>query len=163
MKYISLSQTITPSYQHIINQSAVFHYVRQNGPAYRNQIATSLHISLPSVGRSLNALMERGFVEQFNNRKNLQARTVPHYNITIKDGLILSLDLLKGAIAARDIDSLFSISYFRLDTTIPVIENLQEIIVDYVERILGRTCDQIRSICIGSPGIVDVTSGEVVK
>ncbi|NLV85102.1 MAG: ROK family transcriptional regulator [Spirochaetales bacterium] len=163
MRYISLSQTVNPAYQLIINQSAVFHYLREHGPTYRNQIATALNISLPSVARALKALVERGFVELIDYRRNNQARTVPYYQITIKDSIMLSLDLLKGVIAAQHITDLFSIAYFKLDTSKYIVDDLVDIITDYVENTLNRSIDSVKSICIGSPGIVDVDEGIVKK
>ena len=159
MHYISLSQTVNPAYQLIINQSAVFHYLRENGPTYRNQIATALNISLPSVARALNALVERNFVELVDYRRNNHARTVPYYQITIKDSIMLSLDLLKGVIAAQHITDLFSIAYFNLDSSKNIIDDLVEIITGYVENTLRRSIHAVKSICIGSPGIVDVVRG----
>ena len=163
MRYISLSQTVNPAYQLIINQSAVFHYLREHGPTYRNQIATALNISLPSVARALKALVERNFVELIDYRRNNQARTVPYYQITIKDSIMLSLDLLKGVIAAQHITDLFSIAYFRLGSSKYIVDELVDIITDYVENTLGRSVDSVKSICIGSPGIVDVEEGVVKK
>lgn len=163
MHYISLSQTVNPAYQLIINQSAVFHYLRENGPTYRNQIATALNISLPSVARALNALVERNFVELVDYRRNNHARTVPYYQITIKDSIMLSLDLLKGVIAAQHITDLFSIAYFNLDSSKNIIDDLVEIITGYVENTLRRSIHAVKSICIGSPGIVDVEEGVVKK
>jgi predicted NBD/HSP70 family sugar kinase len=154
---------MNPSYQLIINQSAVFHYLREHGPTYRNQIANALNISLPSVARALNALVERRFVELAGYRRNDQARTVPYYRITINNDIILSLDLLKGAIATQNLEGLFSIAYFKLDKNTPVVEDLIAIIGHYVEHTLGKTCTSIKSICIGSPGIVDVQEGTVLK
>ncbi|MDD2406590.1 MAG: ROK family transcriptional regulator [Sphaerochaetaceae bacterium] len=163
MHYISLSQTVNPAYQLIINQSAVFHYLREHGPTYRNQIANALNISLPSVARALKALVERDFVELVDYRRNDQARTVPYYRITIKDTIMLSLDLLKGAIAAQDLSGLFSIGYFKLDKEKNVVEDLVSIITDYVHDNLKRPLSSVKSICIGSPGIVDVDEGVVLK
>lgn len=163
MHYISLSQTVNPAYQLIINQSAVFHYLREHGPTYRNQIATALNISLPSVARALSVLVERGFVELVDYRRNNQARTVPYYRITIGNALMLSLDLLKGAIAAQNLEGLFSIGYFKLDKSIPVTEDIVSIITRYVLDTLHAPLSDVKSICIGCPGIVDVDSGMVLK
>lgn len=163
MHYISLSQTVNPAYQLIINQSAVFHYLREHGPTYRNQIANALNISLPSVARALNVLVERGFVELLDYRRNDQARTVPYYRITIGSTIMLSLDLLKGAIAAQNLEGLFSIAYFKLDTHLPVVDDLVSIITHYVQDTLHTSLASVKSICIGSPGIVDVERGAVLK
>ena len=163
MHYISLSQTINPAYQLIINQSAVFHYLREHGPTYRNQIATALNISLPSVARALSVLVERGFVELVEYRRNNQARTVPYYCITIGSSIMLSLDLLKGAIAAQNLEGLFSIGYFKLDKNVLVIEDITSIITRYVLDTLHAPLSDVKSICIGCPGIVDVDNGMVLK
>lgn len=163
MHYISLSQTVNPAYQLIINQSAVFHYLREHGPTYRNQIATALNISLPSVARALSVLVERGFVELIDYRRNNQARTVPYYHITIGRSIMLAMDLLKGVIAAQNLEGLFSIEYFKLDKNVSVIEDITSIITRYVHDTLHAPLSDVKSICIGCPGIVDVDSGMVLQ
>jgi glucokinase len=163
MHYTKLTQTLNPSFQHVINQSAVFHHLRRHGPTYRNQIATALNISLPSVTRTLNVLEERGFVELTDYRKTSQARTVPYYQITLGSSIMLSLDLLKGAIAAQDLNGLFSITYFKRDLSQPVVENLASIIQGYVDQTLEVDISQVKSICIGAPGIIDVNQGVVLQ
>lgn len=152
-----------PSLQHRINQSAVFHYLREHGPSYKKQIAQALEISLPSVTRALNALIERGFTECAEYRKNNQSRTVPYYRITIQNGIIVAMDILKGTICGRNLLEMFAIEQFKFASGVPLIESISGIIREYVEKTLGRDVADIQSICIGLPGIVNVHTGEVEK
>ncbi len=62
MNYTNLTQMANPSFQHQINQSAVFHYLRESGPTYKNAISQAPGISLPSVTRVLNALSRNFFL-----------------------------------------------------------------------------------------------------
>jgi len=161
MHYINLSQTANPSFQHKINQSAVFHYIREHGPAYKNQIAIALGISLPSVTRSLDALIERGFAELVEYRKTDQSRVVPFYRAALNAGLVVYMDFLKGAISGRTLDDMFPIVPFKRDGSRPVTEFLVSIIDAYFEEHLRRPVSVMRSLCIGFPGIVDVQGGKV--
>lgn len=163
MKYVSLSQTLNPSLQHIINQSAIFHYLRENGPTYRTNIAQNLDISLPAVGRALEVLLERGFVELVEYKKNDQSRTVPYYQITLMDDVMVSIDLLKGIIAAFDTEKMFTPHYFKLPLKRPLIDELSEVIEYYFSGVIKKHIQTMKSICVCSPGIVDIKKGQVIK
>ena len=152
-----------PAFQHKINQSAVFHYLRDHGPAYKKQIAEGLGISLPSVTRALNALTERGFARYTEDRKNKQSRTVPYFGITIQTGIVIAMDILKGTIAGRDLGVVLPIHQFRLPSDQPLPDRLALVIDEYVKGTLGREESDIRSICIGLPGIVNVETGVVER
>jgi predicted NBD/HSP70 family sugar kinase len=161
--YITLSQMANPTLQHKINQSAVFHYLREHGPAYKKQIAQALQISIPSVTRALDALIERGFSEQIEHRKSKQQRTVPYYAITIQDAVIIAMDVLKRTIVARNLEETFPVKEFTYNPEKPLIDEFAQIITTYVAADLGRKVSDIASICIGLPGIVNVEKGIVEK
>jgi predicted NBD/HSP70 family sugar kinase len=163
MKYVNISQTLNPSMQHIINQSAIFHYLRENGPTYRTNIARSLDISLPAVRRALDALLGRGFVELTAYKKNDLSRTVPYYRITLMEDVMVSVDLLKGIIAAFDTEKMFALHYFKLPLKRPLIDELSEVIEYYFSHIIKKNVQTMKSICVGSPGIVDIKRGIVIK
>jgi len=163
LNYINLSQMANPSFQHTINQSAVFHYLREHGPTYKKHIAQALGISLPSVTRALNALIERGFAEHTEYRKNKQSRTVPYYQITIQNAIIIAIDVLKGLISGRNLVEMFPIHEIGFDPSIPLIDDFTRNIQRYVEDCLGRNIDDVKFICIGLPGIVNVDTGVVEK
>ena len=163
MKYVSISQTLNPSRQHKINQSAIFHFLRESGPTYRTNIARNLDLSLPAVGRALEALLERGFVELIEYKKNDMARTVPYYQITLMDDVIISIDLLKGIIAAFDTEKMFTPYYFKLPNKNLLIDELSEVIEYYFSNIIKKSIQTMKSICICSPGIVDIQKGQVIK
>lgn len=152
-----------PSFQHKINQSAVFHYLREHGPTYKKHISQALGISLPSITRALNALIERGFAEHTEYRKNKQSRTVPYYQITIHDSVIIAMDILKGTISGRTLAEMFPIDSFTLNSSTPFIGTMIDVITTYVTNKLNRSVEDIGFICIGLPGIVNVQTGIVEK
>ena len=163
MKFVNISQTLNPSRQHIINQSAIFHYLRENGPTYRTHIAQNLELSLPAVGRALEALLNRGFVKLVEYKKNDRARTVPYYQVTLMDNVIVTIDLLKGIIAAFDIEKMYDPHYFKLRQKDPLLTELSEVIEVYFSNTLKKRIENMKSICICSPGIVDIQKGQVIK
>ena len=162
-QYINLSQAANPQFQHVINKSTVFHYLRKNGPTYRNVIASALGISLPTVTGALDSLTMAGFAELVEYRRNDQARRVPYYQITMKDSIILSLDLLKNIIAAFDENGINVMQNFLFPSDGDPKEHLLQIINNFVRRKLKKDRSLIKSICIGFPGIVDVEKGVVNK
>jgi len=162
-QYINLRQTANPQFQHIINKSTVFHYLRKNGPTYRNVISSALGISLPTVTGALDSLTMAGFAELVEYRKNNQARRVPYYQITMKDSIILSIDLLKNIIATFDTNGITIMQNFTFPPDDDPEKRLLQIINNFVRRKLKKERSSIKSICIGFPGIVDVEKGMVIK
>lgn len=161
MHYINLTQMANPSVQRAINLSAVFNYLREYGPTYKQHISRALGISLPSVTRALNALIERGFAEHTEYRKNKKSRTVPYYQITIKENFVIAIDVLKGTISGRNLNSSFPVEQFHIHNTDPLIPSLVREIHIFLQNTLEKKAEQIQAICIGLPGIVDVERGIV--
>jgi len=161
MHYIKLIQTANSSMQYKINMSVVFHYIWDNGETYRNEIASTLGMSLPAVNRAVIALIDMGFVEISEVRRNVKSRTVPYYRVVIEDVVILTIDYLKGLIGSFQggnlvcVQKLSSLSNF-------TIEAFTNEISDYVLNKLQRKITDIKSICIGFPGIVDEDKGMVI-
>jgi predicted NBD/HSP70 family sugar kinase/predicted transcriptional regulator len=163
MEYINISQTLNPSQQHIINQSAIFHYLRENGPTYRANIARNLDLSLPAVGRALDALLNRGFVEIKEHKRNDRTRAVPYFQATLMEHVIVSIDLFKGIIAAFNMEKMATPYYFKLSLKEPLINELSVVIEYYFSHILKKNIQMMKSLCICSPGIVDIKKGQVIK
>lgn len=161
MNYTNLTQMANPSFQHLINQSAVFHYLHVSGATYKNAIAQALGISLPSVTRALNALIERGFVEHTEYRKNKQSRVVPYYQATIQKSIIIAIDLLYCTIMGSGLTEKYPIQKCDFMAEESVVKSIKHYIDDYVENVMKRDITDIKSICIGSPGIVNVDKGYV--
>lgn len=160
MDYIAMHQTATPNLQSIINQSLVFHYLKEHGPSYRARISLDLNISLPAVGRALDELIERKFVILSDYRKNDQMRRVPFYSINLDDFVIISLDAYNNLITS---DHSGLVRKFDLDQQIDLGEAFIDVIDRFVRNDLAKDISMIRSICIAFPGIVNTSDGIVEK
>ena len=96
-------------------------------------------------------------------RKNLQARTVPFYRAKLNNSIVVYMDILKGVISARTLDEYFPVATFKREEGSPLVTYLETAIDSYVTESLRRPIEDIKSICIGSPGVVDVQRGMVIR
>lgn len=155
-----MHQIATPNLQSVINQSLVFHYLKEHGPAYRAQVSMGLGISLPAVGRALDDLVEKDFVVLTEYKKNSQMRTVPFYTTTLDNYLIISIDAYNNLISAAG----YSVTRkFDLSPEGELSESFIKIIDNFIVTELHKDISMLKSICIAFPGIVNPDKGIVEK
>ena len=160
MDYITMHQTATPNLQSVINQSLVFHYLKEHGSSYRAQISLDLNISLPAVGRALDELVEKKFVIPSEYKMNTQKRRVQFYESSLDDFILISIDAYNNLITA---DKSNSIIKFDMNADADIGESFTAIIDDFVINTLHKSTDMIKAICIAFPGIVNPDKGVVEK
>jgi predicted NBD/HSP70 family sugar kinase len=166
MAFISLEQTGNAKSQNRINTSVLFNYVLRNGPTYKSQVAQALSISLPAVSRVFDALEKSGFIEKSGVKISSGGRPVEYYRVSVRDGFVIGIDLLKQKLAMKTLvgDRAAAIEPVRLsgEATVTDLEKEIRSIIDMAKqggRIKGL--EGLKSICIGSPGIVDYETGEI--
>ena len=155
-----MHQTATPNLQSVINQSLVFHYLKEHGSSYRAQISIDLNISLPAVGRALDELVEKKFVVPSEYKMNTQKRRVQFYESNLDDFILISIDAYNNLITA---DKSNSIIKFDMNADADIGESFTAIIDDFVINTLHKSTDMIKAICIAFPGIVNPDKGVVEK
>ena len=166
MHYVKIAQGANSKYQNIINQSIIFNYLRVHGPLYKSQVAEALSISIPAITRALNSLEKGGFVEEIVEQKSKNGRTVSFYAASIRNGFVVGIDLLKNKIGVQMMGTNREVTIFDLLRDEPAEP-------EHIAKATGRTIsalvdngklksvDDLKAICVGSPGIVDVETGEI--
>ena len=166
MNYVKIAQGANSKYQNIINQSIIFNFLRLHGPVYKSQVAEALSISIPAITRALVSLEDQGFVEEIADQKSKNGRTVSFYAASIKDGFVLGIDLLKNTIGVQLMGTQREVAIFDLlRSESPISENiaknLKRVIAELMQAGTIKSEDDLKAICVGSPGIVDAESGEI--
>lgn len=152
--------------QHKINESLIFNYLLRHGPSYKTQVAEALCISLPAISRVFDSLYAAGFIEEDGIRRSPNGRSVPYYRVAIKNGFIIGVDILKKKLAIKLLGADHDL---RIKDLIYNPENiadcLKQSILNAVDEMIVegklKSLDDLKAVCIGSPGIVDVETGEI--
>jgi len=164
--YVKIAQGANAKYQNIINQSIIFNYLRLHGPFYKSQVAEALSISIPAITRALNSLEKGGFVEEIVEQKSKNGRTVSFYAASIKNGFVIGIDLLKNKLGIQmmDMNREVVISDLLRDEAAQsdnIAKAVRRTISAMVENGRLKSLNDLKAICVGSPGIVDVEAGEI--
>jgi glucokinase len=152
--------------QHKINESLIFNYLLRHGPSYKTQVAEALCISLPAISRVFDSLYAAGFIEEDGIRRSPNGRSVPYYRVAIKNGFIIGVDILKKKLAIKLLGADHDL---RIKDLIYNPENiadcLKQSILNAVDEMIVegklKSLDDLKAVCLGSPGIVDVETGEI--
>ena len=106
-------QTITASEMREINRSSILEMVRSNSPISRTQIAEDLQVSLPTVMRIVDELMEDGLVIEDGEKEWSGGRKRKRLVFNGSQHLVIGIDLggtkIYGAVA--DLMAIFSMKF----------------------------------------------------
>lgn len=166
MDFIKMSHVGNSKSQHKINKSLIFNYLLCHGPSYKTQVAEALSISLPAISRVFESLYAAGFIEEDGIRRSPNGRSVPYYRVAIKNGFIIGADLLKKKLAIQLLgaDHQLRIQELMYDPS-DIASGLKRSILNAVEGMIAegklKSLDDLKAVCIGSPGIVDAETGEI--
>lgn len=90
---MSYRLTITSAAMHEINRSAILEIIRRESPIARSTIAESLDVSLPTVMRIVDELIEDGFIRQHGSKEWSGGRKRPLLEFNPEGRLILGVDM----------------------------------------------------------------------
>jgi predicted NBD/HSP70 family sugar kinase len=149
--------TISASVMRAINRSAILEIIRRNSPISRTAIAENLDVSLPTVMRIVDELMEEGFVRAEGNTEWSGGRRRPLLGFNGESFVVLGVDLggmkIYGAISDLGGNVLDEVDMGQHGSSIE--ENYERLIglIDTLlasSKLEGR---RVRGIGIGVPGI----------
>lgn len=160
MRYI---RTITPTEMRVINRSAILDLIRRESPISRSAIAEKLDVSLPTVMRIIDELIEEGFVrplgitEWSGGRRRSLLEFNAHGQVMI--GVDLGGQQFYGAVADMAGQVLHEVA-------LPGTQGQAgyERLVQLLERLMAEASQAgvaIRGIGVGAPGITDYDRGVV--
>jgi glucokinase len=149
--------TITASAMRDINRSAVIEIIRRDGPVSRSAIAERLGVSLPTVMRIVDALIEEGFVRLHGKKEWTGGRRRPLLELNVDGDVVLGVDLggtkMYGAISDLGGNILDEVNLGHHGTSG---EESFDRLVSLIDTLLaspklgGR---KVRGIGVGAPGI----------
>ncbi len=97
MEPYRIAETANARLQNRINISIVFNYLREHGPSYRAEMVRSLGLSAPAVSRAVEQLTADGYVVESGTLVTSGGKTVAEVAANAERGLVVGVDLLKGA------------------------------------------------------------------
>jgi len=158
-------QTITASEMREINRSSILEMVRSNSPISRTQIAEDLQVSLPTVMRIVDELMEDGLVIEDGEKEWSGGRKRKRLIFNGSQHLVIGIDLggtkIFGAVADFNGNILHEIREEHHQTQA---EGSLEYLCTIIDRLLtfSESTDlPVRGIGIGVPGVVQPDTGVV--
>jgi glucokinase len=157
--------TITSAEMRGINRSAVLELIRRESPIARTTIAQRLGVSLPTVMRIVDGLIDDGFVRPHGKTEWSGGRRRPLLEFNADGYVVLGVDMggakMYGAlseIGGNIIDEV------EVDRHGAVGEKCYEVLIKLIDKLLaspglkGRT---VRGIGVGAPGITHHREGTV--
>ncbi|MFN2235924.1 MAG: ROK family transcriptional regulator, partial [Anaerolineales bacterium] len=157
--------TITAAEMREINRSSILEMIRSNSPISRTQIAEDLQVSLPTVMRIVDELMEDELIIEDGEREWSGGRKRKRLVFNGSQHLVIGIDLggtkIYGAVADYNGKILHEIREEHHQTQAE--ESLAYLcsIIDQLLKFSENTNLPIRGIGIGVPGVVQPNTGIV--
>ena len=162
---MSYRLTVTSSSMRQINRSVILEIIRREGPISRSAIAQRLKVSLPTVMRIAEELIEEGFVRLHGSSEWSGGRRRPLLEFNAGGFIVLGVDLggtkMYGAISDLGGNIIDEINLGRHDTSG---EESYERLIFLIDDLLASPKVQglrVRGIGIGAPGITKHKEGIV--
>lgn len=150
-------KTITATEMRGINRTAILEIIRVEGPTSRSYIAETLKVSLPTVMRIVDELIEEGFVIETNEKEWSGGRKRSLIEFNTKDFLTIGVDLggtkFYGAVANLGGEIIFEKQYSKHNTKQ---EESYKLVVNLINELLEQsksTGKKILGIGVGAPGV----------
>jgi len=149
--------TITASAMRDINRSAILEIIRRESPISRTAIAERLHVSLPTVMRIVDGLIEEGFVRPQGTTEWSGGRRRPLLEFNSDGFVVLGVDMggtkMYGALSDLGGNILDEVNVSRHGTSGEDSFNYLITLIDKLlasPKVEGR---RVRGIGVGAPGV----------
>ncbi len=149
--------TVTASAMRAINRSAILEFIRREGPISRTAIAQSLNVSLPTVMRIADGLIEEGLVRPHGSTEWSGGRRRPLLEFNADGFVVLGVDLggtkMYGAVSDLGGNIVEEVNIGRHGTSG---EESYERLLALIDTLLASPKVQgrrLRGIGVGVPGI----------
>ena len=148
-----------------INRSAVLDYLRIVKTSSRTEIADQLHLSLPSIARIIEQLIEYGLVISTGRKEQGRGRSRDLLALNVDENIVIGIDLGGSHICGGLVNLGGDILNEYRDSTIggSAEENYQKLaaFLGMMLEQAGNLKSRILGITIGIPGILDNQAGLV--
>ncbi len=158
-------RTIASAEMRGINRSAVLDFVRREGPAARSQVAEELQLSLPTVMRIIDELIEEGLVVETGAKEWSGGRKRSLVEFSGFNQFMIGIDLggttIYGAVADLNgrIHHELTVQYQHTNSE-ESYQCLCQMVTSLLER-AGGAGQRVRGIGVGAPGITSAVEGVV--
>jgi len=160
-----IARTITPSEMRIINRSAILDLIRRQSPISRSMIAARLSVSLPTVMRIVDELVEEGLVRPVGISEWTGGRRRSLLEFNSRGQVMIGVDLGGSAFYGAVSDLAGSVLN---EASLPHPGKDAEACYQQLVLLLEKLLDDaeksgvtIRGIGVGAPGITDYAQGVV--
>jgi glucokinase len=156
----------TPSLLRSINRSAVLDMIREKSPISRTQIANDLGISLPTVMRVVNDLIQENFVLTHGKNEATGGRPRSLLDFNPSAYAVVGIDLGSTQVLAVTTDLAGNIQdemTIRRTSNSPE-ENLEQL-CSIIEKLMEKARSQnqpIRGVAVAVPGVTSANEGKVI-
>jgi len=162
MKYLA---TLTPSDMHNINCTAVLELIRREGPIFRSNIAVKLNLTLPSILRIIDNLINENLIRYVEMADQKSGRKRPLVALDIQKNITIGLDLggyrIYGAVVDFGGNILFDKAVLKNgavgDAIYDLAKNLGFELLEYA----NKRDAIIRGMGVGVPGVTQPENGNV--
>jgi glucokinase len=158
-------RTITATEMRGINRSAILEIVRRESPIARTTIARQLDVSLPTVMRIVDKLVEEGFVRPQGETEWSGGRRRPLLEFNADGNVVLGVDMggtkLYGAISEIDGHIIDEVTMDREGASGEACYVLLTKLIDDLLTRPGLHDRRVRGIGVGAPGITHHQEGIV--
>jgi predicted NBD/HSP70 family sugar kinase len=145
-----------------VNESAVLEQIRRHGPLTRSNVARQLHLSLPTITRIANALLDTGLIIESSTAGSSGGRRPGLLAFNARANLIIGVYVGHKMVAAlADLDG--EIIERHSETSLAGAEGLQQLI-GIIQSLRGQADDlglSVRGVGVGAPSIVSFPEGVV--
>jgi glucokinase len=157
--------TITASAMRDINRSAILEIIRRESPISRTAIGERLNVSLPTVMRIVDELVEEGFVRPHGDTEWSGGRRRPLLEFNAEGYVVLGIDLggtkLYGAVADLGGNIIDEVNISRHGTSGEDSYNRLVTLIDTLLATPNLHERRVRGIGVGAPGITLHSEGIV--
>ncbi len=161
---LKFSKTASAQLQYKINMSIIFHYIRQQGPITRANVARDLNISAPAVSRVIERLSSEGYVVETGKAKSKTGKKPILLKTNDHKGFVVGIDLGRDRIRCRLSNFSGLATKNMWGANIEDSENILEKLHGDINRLLEEKYkDLVKAICIGVPAVIDEASGRITS
>lgn len=161
-----MRRSTTSSLLRSINRSAILDLIRERGPIARTQIAEDLDVSLPTVMRAVEELMDENLVKSHGKSESTRGRPRPLIEFNPSAYAIIGLDLGSSQMIGAVTNLAGEIQH---KITVPSAADDPQGNLDQVYRLIDQLLSvplpegqSLRGIGIGVPGVVALNEGTVI-
>lgn len=148
------------------NQNKIYTYIRENNSATKQQLAQNLHLSLPTITKNLDHLLEMSLISAQKKNNTNEGRKPLKYSYVSDAKLAIGIDITQFQIKAVLIDLQGSIiSSSKIKTTFSQDEIYMEKLGNIVQDLIKATNvspEKILGVGIAMPGLMNAEGTRVV-